>query len=149
MAIIKEIPPIMVLAEKSADRLVFRFRNRLWGMLTVGGGLALIAASAWFEFSHNLRFLQLAIFYFFGLLLLYSSLYSFTADQFLIVDGRDGSVHFHKRNLYGRVDWERHGDQFKGHQGVQAQNRARAGAGQELGDHAGVCRRPGALSGGK
>lgn len=113
MALIEEIPPIMVLAEESADRLVFRFRSRRWGVATLAGGLALIAISGWFHFSHHFPFLQLAIFYFAGLLLLYSSLYSFTADQFLIVDGKDGSLHFHKQDLYGRVDWERPGNQFK------------------------------------
>lgn len=110
---IEEIPPIMVLEEESPDRLLFRFRGGRWGAATLAGGLALITASGWFRFSKDLPFLQLAVFVFFGLLLLYSSLFSFTANQFLIVDGKSGSINFHKKNLYGRVDWKRSGDRFK------------------------------------
>jgi hypothetical protein len=110
---IEEIPPLMVLAEASASRLIFRFRNRVWGLATLAGGLTLVGTTAWFQVSHSLQSWQFAIIYLFGLVLLYSSVYSFTADQFLTVDGRDGVVHFHKSNLYGRVDWERPGNQFK------------------------------------
>ena len=78
----------------------------------MAGGLVLIALLSWFEFDRGVRFAQLAIFYGFGLLFLYSSLYSFMADQVLVVDGTNRSLHFHKRNLYGRVEWDRGGDQF-------------------------------------
>jgi len=111
--LVEEIPPLMVLTEASATRLIFRFRNRLWGVATLVGGLALVGTTAWFELSHNLWSWQFAIIYLFGLLLLYSSAYSFTADQSLTVDGGDRVVHFHKSNLYGRADWERPGNQFK------------------------------------
>lgn len=113
LPVVEEIPPLMVLAEASASRLIFRFRNRLWGFATLVGGLALVGATGWFQFSHSLWSWQFAIIHLFGLVLLYSSAYSFTADQSLTVDGSDGVVHFHKSNLYGRVDWQRPGSEFR------------------------------------
>ena len=52
-------------------------------------------------------FTVLAVLGLFGLLLLYSTLYSLTAVQWLRVDGIRHTVRFHKRNLCGLTDWER------------------------------------------
>lgn len=79
----------------------------------LAGGLALIATSGWLQLARNLPLLHLTPIYLLGLLLLYSSIYSFTADQSLVVSGADGSIRFHKKNLYGRVDWERPGHEFR------------------------------------
>ncbi len=103
----------MVLVEESELRQVFRFRNKRWGVATLVAGLVLIASLGWLQATHKAGFLQSAIFYGFGVLLLYSSLYSLRADQWLIVDGNRRSIHFHKSNLYGLVDWERPGLDFK------------------------------------
>src|SRR5437762_5221210 len=103
----------MVLVEESELRQVFRFRNKRWGVATLVAGLVLIASLGWLQATHKAGFLQSAIFYGFGVLLLYSSLYSLRADQWLIVDGNRRSIHFHKSNLYGLVDWERPGLEFK------------------------------------
>jgi len=113
VAVIEEIPPIMVLEENAGLRIVFRFRNRLWGTITLAAGLAIIGAFGWYQLRYNNWSWQVGLFSLFGLLLLYGSLYSFTADQFLVVNGVGRSIRFHKKNLYGRVDWERRGDQFK------------------------------------
>src|SRR5438034_9258132 len=102
----------MVLSDDSADRLVFRFRSRLWGAATLGAGVALLGTTAWLHLHHPSRVLPFVPLYLFGALLLYSALYSFTADQWLAVDGSSRSIHFHKRNLYGRVDWERSAEEF-------------------------------------
>jgi len=113
VAIIEGIPPLMVLAESPPERLLFRFRGRLWGWVTLLVGAPLVAGSVWFLFARDPSIPSLALTGSFGLLLLYSSLYSLTADQFLIVDGATHSVRFHKKNLFGSVGWERGGDQFK------------------------------------
>ncbi len=113
MAIVEEIPPLMVLAESPPERMVFRFRGRLWGWVTLLIGAPLVAGSVWFLFVRDPSMPTLALTGSFGLIFLYSSLYSFTADQFLIVDGATHSVRFHKKNLFGSVGWERGGDQFK------------------------------------
>jgi hypothetical protein len=113
VAAVEEIPPIMVLEENTGLRIVFRFRNRLWGTITLAAGLAIMGAFGGYQLRHNNWAWQVGLFYLFGLLLLYGSVYSFTADQFLVVNGADRSIRFHKKNLYGRVDWERPGGQFK------------------------------------
>jgi hypothetical protein len=114
MALISENPPLMVLKEESGDRLVFRFRNRMWGYATLVGGIALIAGMLWYQISHHDRSWQFGVLYFFGFLLLNSTLYSFSSDQSLIVNGKTGSIKFHKKNIYGSVEWERPASEFKG-----------------------------------
>ena len=104
----------MVLAESSPERMTFRFRGRIWGWLTLVVGAALIGGCAWGFLIVGARATgSLAVVAAFGLLFLYASLYSFTADQLLVVDGSRHSVRFHKKSLYGKVDWERGGDQFE------------------------------------
>src|SRR5690348_8196911 len=107
MPFVEEIPPLMVLAESSPDRMVFRFRGRMWGWITLLAGVGLTAPCVWSFFVGSPWTGSLAVVASFGLVLFFSSLYSFTAEQFLVVDGATRSLQFHKRNLYGRVDWER------------------------------------------
>jgi hypothetical protein len=113
MSLIQEIPPLMVLAEDSADRQMYRFRGGRWGIATLVGGLGLIGVCGWFQRTSDAPAWPFALFYLFGILLLYSALYSFTAHQWLLVDGTRRSIRFHKKNLYGRVEWERAGSDFK------------------------------------
>jgi hypothetical protein len=108
-----EIPPIMVLTESSSECMIFRFRGTRWGSLTLISGAGLLCICAGSLHSASLPLGALAALGLFGFLLLFSSVYSFTADQYLVVDGTKHSVHFHKKNLYGKAEWERGGDWFK------------------------------------
>lgn len=49
----------------------------------------------------------------FGLLLVYSSIYSVTSDQWLTADGQRKTIKFYKKNLYGLVEWERPKQEFQ------------------------------------
>lgn len=113
MAAIEEIPPIMVLEENTGFRMVFRFRGRVWGWSMLAIGLAILGGFGRYQLSHHNLPWEIWLFDIFGALLIYSSIYSFTADQYLVVNGTDRTIHFHKRNLYGRLDWERPGSEFK------------------------------------
>ena len=112
MAFIEEIPPVMVLAKEAPEQLIFRFRNRLWGIIAVAMGVVLIAAAIGYQLHHHLAVVEAVIVYGFAAIFFYSALYCFTADQFLVVDGKAGTVRFHKSNLYGKAEWERRGTQF-------------------------------------
>jgi hypothetical protein len=113
VAVIEEMPPLMVLAESSPERMTFRFRGGVWGWFTLAVGAALVCVCLWLLLADSRQTVVLGLVGAFGLLLLLSSYYSFTADQFLVVDGTQRTVRFHKANLYGYVEWERNGDQFK------------------------------------
>jgi len=82
----------MVLAESTPERMTFRFRAGFLGWLTLVIAAALLVPCVWSLLTHSPWTGSLAVVGAFGLLPLYSAIYSFTADQFL---------------------WERSGDQFK------------------------------------
>ncbi len=128
MAFIEEIPPLMVLTESSPERMVFRFRGRVWGWILLLVGAGVVLACAWFLVVGSPWTGSFALLGAFGVVLLYSSFYSFTADQFLVADGVTRSLRFHKKNLYGSDGWEVPGDRF----GVIKVRRARASQGRAM-----------------
>jgi hypothetical protein len=110
---INECPPLMVLAEESENHQLFRFRGKRWALITCILGIILIAGAIYLNIGRKPEILLLVSLYGFGLLLLYSTLYSLTADQWLVFDGIQLSVKFRKKNLYGNVEWQRPGGEFK------------------------------------
>jgi len=102
MVAIKHIPPQMVLTEQSEQRLLFRFQAMRWAWFTLvlaiglGGGatLALIQGSL----------LLCGILTLFSLLMLYSTVFSWNASQFLEIDFAAGSAHYVERNHYRKID---------------------------------------------
>lgn len=111
MSAIREVMPIMVLAEDAQDRQVYRFRGARWAAFTLVVGVGLLFACAAAHEKHQPMYAQLLAGVF-GALMLYSSAFSIGADQWLRVDGSSRSITFHKKDLYGRVDWQRTGEQF-------------------------------------
>jgi hypothetical protein len=102
----------MVLVEETAGELTFRFKGQAWAAATVVPGLALLGVVGWlFRSGYAQRYL-LVILGLFGMALLYSSFYSLTASQWLRAGGERRSLRFHKKNLYGLVDWERPAAEF-------------------------------------
>jgi hypothetical protein len=111
VSIVTENVPLMVLAEDSADRVVYRFRGKRWGVFTLILGITLVGVGfTTIVHRGDVRVVSLALV--FGVLMLLSTLYSFTAEQWLQVDGSQRAIRFHKKNLYGRADWERPGSDF-------------------------------------
>jgi hypothetical protein len=108
---IREVLPIMVLAEDSQDRQVYRFRGARWAAFTLVVGVGLLFACAAAHQKQQPVFAQ-ALCGLFGVLMLYSSAFSLGADQWMRVDGSTQSITFHKKDLYGRIDWQRTGEQF-------------------------------------
>jgi hypothetical protein len=105
--------PIMVLAEDALDRQLYRFRGSRWAVFTLAMGLGLFAGCA-LAHEHGAPMYRQVGLGVMGALMLYSSAFSLAADQWLRVDGSSRSITFHKKNLYGRIDWERPGDEFSG-----------------------------------
>lgn len=111
---VREIPPHMVLVEESDTHQLFRFNGKRWALVTLFLGLACVGIAVCVQFAQTPSpWLQLMLAGF-GVLLLFSSVYSFLADQWLLVDGVRHTLKFHKKNLYGSVEWERPGSSFKG-----------------------------------
>ena len=113
MSAIREMLPIMVLAEDTMDRQLYRFRGCRWAVFTLVMGLGLFAGCALAHERHAPVYGQVALAVM-GVLMLYSSVFSLAADQWLRVDGSSRSITFHKKNIYGRIDWERPGKAFSG-----------------------------------
>ncbi len=113
MALVEEEIPMMALAEESERRQVYAYQARLWMLATLVPGVACLGLAFWlqtaFEEAELLVTLPLFVF---GLLMLYSTWYSLTADQWLMFDGEHKLVRFHKRNMYGRIDWELPAEEF-------------------------------------
>jgi hypothetical protein len=110
---IREMLPIMVLAEDTMDRQLYRFRGSRWAVMTFVLGIGLFAGLAAAHANHAPMYGQVALGVM-GVLMLYSSVFSLAADQWMRVDGSSRSITFHKKNLYGRIDWKRPGDAFSG-----------------------------------
>lgn len=103
----------MVLSEETPELLTFRFKGKAWATATLAGGLALLGLTAGLHARGTTPTLPLAILGTFGALLLYSTLYSLTARQWLTLSKIRRTIRFHKQNLYGRVDWERPAGAFR------------------------------------
>jgi hypothetical protein len=110
---IREYPPIMVLTEETPDHLTFRFKGQGWAVATLIPGVILVAVVLYLYAKGNPSMLLLAVVGLFGVLLIYSSIYSLSSDQWLIADGRTKTIKFHKQNIYGLVDWERSAHEFE------------------------------------
>ena len=111
--IMREIPPLMELSEETIDKMMFQFRGRRWAVTTLIPGVILTAIVIKLFASGNQNMVILSIVGLFGVLLIYSSIFSFTANQWLIADGRTKTIKFHKDNIYGLVDWEKSANEFK------------------------------------
>jgi hypothetical protein len=111
VAAIREILPIMVLTEDAVDHQLYRFRGVRWALFTLVVGLGMFAGCGAAHVREAPIYAQVGL-AMFGALMLYSSVFSLRADQWLRVDGSSHSITFHKRNIYGRIDWERPGDAF-------------------------------------
>jgi hypothetical protein len=109
----REIPPTMVLSEETGASVIFRFRSGRWAAATLvlGGLLLAVATRGWLHGSGPRALL--AVLAGFGLLLLYSTVYSLTATQWLKADPATRTVTFYKDNLYGRVAWEKPACEFQ------------------------------------
>lgn len=107
MALVEEEIPMMALAEEGEDRQVYAYQARTWMLATLLPGVAFLGLAIWLHaaFAEVELLITLPLFVV-GALLLYSTLYSLTADQWLMFDGAHNLVRFHKKNLYGRIDWE-------------------------------------------
>ena len=124
---VQEVLPLMVLVEESEQQLVFRFRGLKWALTTLAGGSALVGMTMWYHLNPQVAFWPAWILYGLAVLLFYASVYSFHAQQYLVITG-SGMLRFHKRNLYGQTDWERSGKQFREIQVFQG--RASRGSGR-------------------
>ena len=113
MTLVEEEIPIMALAEDGDERQVYAYQAKIWMWATLVPGVALLGLAVWLhlDFDDADLFVTLPLFVF-GLLMLYSSCYSLTADQWLMFDGEHKLVRFHKRNMYGRIDWELTAEDF-------------------------------------
>lgn len=109
----RENPPLMVLDRETKDRITFRFRGNRWAVATLLPGLVLVAVVLRLAGTGNPAYVLQAVIGGFGVLLIYSSIYSATATQWLTADGKTKTIAFHKKNLYGLVDWVRPGSDFK------------------------------------
>ena len=97
-SLMSENPPIMVLEGDANGRVTFRFRGNRWAVWTLIPGVALVGM-VWNLYrggnpSHGLQ----GVTGLFGLLLIYSSVYSITADQWLAADENKKTVEFYKKN---------------------------------------------------
>lgn len=109
----RENPPIMVLAEETAEEVTFRFRGRRWAVATLIPGVALLGLVRHLYLLGRSQTWMLVVVGVFGVLLVFSTLYSLTADQWLTVSGPRKTVRFHKKNLYGLVAWEKGPGEFQ------------------------------------
>ncbi len=110
---LRENPPTMVLSDESPEGVVFRFKGNQWAVATLIPGVALLWIVGKLHFAGQSQNWPLAVVGIFGILLVYSSIYSATADQWLAVSTCRKSITFHKKNLYGLVHWERLPQEFK------------------------------------
>ena len=107
MALVQEDIPMMELVEDSDERQVYAYQANRWLLLTVLPGFVLFGGAVWMHFVfEDIELLITLPLFMVGALFLYSSLYSLTADQWLMFDGVHQLVRFHKKNIYGRIDWE-------------------------------------------
>ena len=92
----------MVLKEESDRRLLFRFQSLRWAVITLIISLCL-EVGAYYAFSRSGLALGIIIVAL-ALLFLYSSVYSWTAYQFLEIDLQAQNAHYVERNLYRRIN---------------------------------------------
>ncbi|WP_316413357.1 hypothetical protein [Mesoterricola silvestris] len=109
----RENPPIMVLSDESPERVTFRFKGNRWAVATLIPGIALLGLAGKLYLAGHSQTWPLAVVAIFGILLVYSSIYSVTADQWLAVSSSRKTITFYKKNLYGLVQWERPPHEFK------------------------------------
>ena len=114
----QENPPLMELAEETPASVTFRFRGKRWALGTLLLGLALLGVVL--KQAGHAPPLGLAVLGGFGVLLLYSSLYSYHSVQWLTVDAQNRTIRFHKKNFYGLLAWEKPAFAFQGIQVLRA-----------------------------
>jgi hypothetical protein len=103
----------MVLTEETPESATFRFKGNRWALATLLPGLLLLVlVGNRYRLGHPLDWL-LGVVGLFGGLLVYSSIYSVTAEQWLVAGGPQRTIRFHKKNLYGLVAWERPAQDFR------------------------------------
>jgi hypothetical protein len=113
----------MMLAEETPEEVLFRFRGNRWAVATLIPGVALLWLVRHLYLLGRSQTWMLVVVGMFGLLLVYSSVYSATADQWLVASSRRKTIRFHKKNLYGLVEWEKASRDF---QSIKVQKHARS-----------------------
>lgn len=103
----------MVLSEETPEDLTFRFKGSRWAVATLIPGVALLWLVRHLHLLGHSQTWMLVVVGMFGLLLVHSSVYSATADQWLIASGCRKTIRFHKKNLYGLVEWEKAPQDFQ------------------------------------
>lgn len=111
---LRENPPIMVLSGETPDSVTFRFRGNRWALATLIPGLVLLWLTTKLHFIGHSPTWALAVIGVFGMFLVYSSVYSSTATQWLVASSGTRTIKFYKKNLYGLVQWERSQRDFQG-----------------------------------
>ncbi len=107
MSIAEEEIPMMALAEDNDERQVYAYQAGIWFVATLVPGIAALGGAIWLHFAFaEIELLVTLPLFVVSLLLLYSTWYSLTADQWLMFDGEHRLIRFHKKNIYGRTDWE-------------------------------------------
>jgi hypothetical protein len=103
---------ILILSEEAETHQVYRFRGKLTGVVTLVAGLASTGGAVWTYSTDPSEWVLPAILGGVSILLYYGSLFGFTTEQWLRVDGRDRSIRFHKKSIHGAIDWDRPGTAF-------------------------------------
>ncbi len=103
----------MVISEETPESVTFRFKGNRWAVATLLPGVALLWLVRNLYLSNHSAHWLLAVVGLFGLLLVYSSIYSATADQWLTASSHPKVIQFHKKNLYGLVEWRRPSEAFQ------------------------------------
>ena len=107
MSLVEEESPMMALAENSDKRQVYAYQAGIWFLATLIPGVASLGAAIWLHLAfEEIELLITLPLFVVGVMMLYSTWYSFTADQWLMFDGEHRLIRFHKKNMYGRIDWE-------------------------------------------
>ena len=107
MSLVEEEIPMMALAEENDERQVYAYQAGVWFLATLVPGIAALGSAIWLHLAFaEIELLVTLPLFVVSLLLLYSTWYSLTADQWLMFDGEHRLVRFHKKNMYGRIDWE-------------------------------------------
>ena len=111
---VRESAPIMELVDETPVRLTFRLQSRRWALATLIPGLVLAGLSVAGRLDVPAAPAQvLALAGASGAVLLYSSVYRWTAVQWLVADGGRRVIRYHQHNFHGLVDWEKPGSDFE------------------------------------
>ena len=106
MSLVEEEIPMMALAEDSDERQVYAYQAGIWFLATLIPGVASLGAAIWLHlvFEEIELLITLPLFVV-GILLLYSTWYSLTADQWLMFDGSLSQEKHIRPDRLGATRW--------------------------------------------